>query len=171
MDCGAVSDALSWWGIIWSARPARVPPSRRAPSPRRPGATRRIRRLRRSAARQPELQVGGVAYRCPIEFVTRSPGLSPARSAADCGSTWRTTAPGGRTLFGRWFPGFALRIRSRVLRRLPGRALGFLARRFLLFGVQFLGHRQRPHLGIVPHALNLGGSSARPNEQPSDKAL
>jgi hypothetical protein len=25
-------------------------------------------------------------------------------------------------------------IRSRVLRRLPGRALGFLARRFLLFG-------------------------------------
>jgi DNA-binding transcriptional LysR family regulator len=46
-------------------------------------------------------------------------------------------------LFGRWFPGFALRIRSRVLRRLPGRALGFLARRFLLFGVQFLGHRQR----------------------------
>jgi DDE_Tnp_1-associated len=33
-----------------SARPARVPPSRRAPSPRRPGATRRIRRLRRSAA-------------------------------------------------------------------------------------------------------------------------
>jgi hypothetical protein len=37
-----------------------------------------------------------------------------------------------------------------VLRRLPGRALGFLARRFLLFGVQFLGHRQRPHLGIVP---------------------
>src|ERR1700675_3365921 len=70
--------------------------------------------------------------------VTRSPGLSPARSAA---------RPGGRLLraaepfFGRWFPG-ALRIRSRVLRRLPGRALGFLARRFLLFGVQFLGHRQ-----------------------------
>src|ERR1700674_340068 len=26
------------------------------------------------------------------------------------------------------------------------------ARRFLLFGVQFLGHRQRPHLGIVPIA-------------------
>src|SRR5271154_5604593 len=37
-----------------------------------------------------------------------------------------------------------LALRSRVLRRLPGRALGFLARRFLLFGVQFLGHRQRP---------------------------
>ena len=55
-------------------------------------------------------------------------------------------------LFGRWFPGFALRIRSRVLRRLPGRALGFLARRFLLFGVQFLGHRQRrpnPPLAIL----------------------
>src|ERR1700730_2576043 len=69
----------------------------------------------------------------PPSSVTRSPGLSPARSAADCGSTWRTTAPGGRTL---------------------------LARRFLLFGVQFLGHRQRPHLGIVPHALNWGGSSA-----------
>jgi hypothetical protein len=84
--------------------------------------------------------------------------------------TWRTTAPGGRTLFGRWFPG-ALRIRSRVLRRLPGRALGFLARRFLLFGVQFLGHRQRPHLGIVPHASSSCGGSARPNEQPSDKAL
>jgi len=74
-------------------------------------------------------------------------------------------------LFGRWFPGFALRIRSRVLRRLPGRALGFLARRFLLFGVQFLGHRQRPHLGIVPHASSSCGGSARPNEQPSDKAL
>jgi hypothetical protein len=45
-----------------------------------------------------------------------------------------------------------LRIRSRVLRRLPGRALGFLARRFLLFGVQFLGHRQRrpnPPLAIL----------------------
>ena len=38
--------------------------------------------------------------------------------------------------------------RSRVLRRLPGRALGFLARRFLLFGVQFLGHRQRAGIGI-----------------------
>src|SRR6202051_191129 len=68
--------------------------------------------------------------------------------------------PGGGLLravepFRRWFPGFARRIRSRVLRRLPGRALRFLARRFLLFGVQFLGHRQRPHLGIVPHALVL----------------
>jgi hypothetical protein len=52
-------------------------------------------------------------------------------------------------------PRFAFRIRSRVLRRFPGRALGFLARRFLLFGVQSLGHRQRPHLGIVPHALVL----------------
>ena len=28
----------------------------------------------------------------PSSSVTRSPGLSPARSAADCGSTWRTTA-------------------------------------------------------------------------------
>jgi hypothetical protein len=37
-------------GHVLSARPARVPPSRRAPSPGRPGATRRIRRLRRSAA-------------------------------------------------------------------------------------------------------------------------
>ena len=35
----------------------------------------------------------------PSSSVIRSPGLSPARSAADCGSTWRTTAPGGRTLF------------------------------------------------------------------------
>src|ERR1700686_790686 len=70
----------------------------------------------------------------PSSSVTRSPGLSPARSAADCGSTWRATAPGGRTLFGRWFPG-ALRIRSRVLLRLPGRALGFLARRFLLVSI------------------------------------
>src|SRR3984893_4073394 len=55
-------------------------------------------------------------------------------------------------LFGRWFPSFALRIRSRVLRRLPGRALGFLARRFLLFGVQSLGPRQRrpnPPLAIL----------------------
>jgi hypothetical protein len=59
---------------------------------------------------------------------------------------------GGARLLGRWFPGFALRIRSRVLRRLPGRALGFLARRFLLFGVQFLGHCQRrpnPPLAIL----------------------
>src|SRR5580700_4434395 len=126
MDRGAVSDALSWWGIIWSARPARFPP--------RVAHRHRAARARHGEfgdfadpqQRQPELQVGGVAYRCHIEFVTRSPGLSPARSAADCGSTWRTTAPGGRTLFGRWFPSFALRIRSRVLRRLPGRALGFL---------------------------------------------
>jgi hypothetical protein len=58
--------------------------------------------------------------RVPSSSVTKSPGLSPARSAADCGSTWRTTAPGGRTLFGRWFPGFALRIRSRVLWRSVG---------------------------------------------------
>ena len=56
-------------------------------------------------------------------------------------------------------------------RRLPGRALGFLARRFLLFGVQFRGHRQRPHLGIVPMPSSSCGGSARPNEQPSDKAL
>ena len=78
---------------------------------------------------------------------TGVPSSSVTRSAR-----W-AARPGGRLLraaepfFGRWFPG-ALRIRSRVLRRLPGR--GFLARRFLLFGVQFLGHRQRPHLGIVP---------------------
>jgi hypothetical protein len=54
-------------------------------------------------------------------------------------------------LFGRWFPGFALRIRSRVLRRLPGRALGFLSRR-----VQFLGHRQHrpnPPLAILGRPL------------------
>ena len=56
--------------------------------------------------RQPELQVGGVAYRCPIEFRHQVGTLGRP--------TWRTTAPGGRTLFGRWFPG-ALRIRSRVL--------------------------------------------------------
>jgi hypothetical protein len=61
----------------------------------------------------------------PSSSVTRSPGLSPARSAA---------RPGGRLLraaepfFGRWLPG-ALRIRSRVLRRLPGRALGFRRKR------------------------------------------
>jgi hypothetical protein len=30
---------------------------------------------------------------------------------------------------------------------------------------------QRPHLGIVPHASSSCGGSARPNEQPSDKAL
>src|ERR1700693_5609213 len=83
MDRGAVSDALSWWGTF-----------------RHRGAHRhRAARARHGEfgdfadpqQRQPELQVGGVAYRCPIEFVTRSPGLSPARSAADCGSTWRTT--------------------------------------------------------------------------------
>ena len=47
--------------------------------------------------RQPELQVGGVAYRCPIEFRHQVGTLGRP--------TWRTTAPGGRTLFGRWFPG------------------------------------------------------------------
>src|ERR1700720_3260168 len=76
MDRGAVSDALSWWGIIWSARPARVPPSRRAPSPRRPGATRRIR-LADPQQRQPELQVGGGASRCPIEFRRQVARLEP----------------------------------------------------------------------------------------------
>jgi hypothetical protein len=36
------------------------------------------------------------------------------------------------------------------------------------------GHRSLrycPHLGIVPHASSSCGGSARPNEQPSDKAL
>ena len=50
--------------------------------------------------------------------------------------------------FGRWFPG-ALRIAAASSGAFLARA-GFLARRFLLFSVQFLGHRQRPHLGIVP---------------------
>ena len=95
--------------------------TRRAPSPRRPGATRRIRRPRRSAA-APSLSCRSAASRTgvPSSSVTRSPGLSPSRSAADCGSTWRTTAPGGGTLYGRWFPGFARRIRSRGVRRLAG---------------------------------------------------
>src|SRR6202040_3017617 len=34
----------------------------------------------------------------PSSSVPRAPRLSPARPAADCGSTWRRTAPGGRTL-------------------------------------------------------------------------
>ena len=47
--CFAMAGALTAFGYLpansfWSV------PSRRAPSPRRPGATRRIRRLRRSAA-------------------------------------------------------------------------------------------------------------------------
>ena len=144
--------------------------SRRAPSPRRRGATWRIRRLRRSFS-SASLSCRSAASRTgvPSSSVTRSPGLSPARSAADCGSTWRTTAPGGRTLFGRWFPG-ALRIRSRVLRRLPGR--GFLARRFLLFGVQFLAHRQRPHLGIVPPCPRPRRASQwRPRPSPAASAI
>src|SRR6202163_5043627 len=41
--------------------------------------------------RQPKLQVGGVAYRCPIEFRHQVGTLGRP--------TWRTTAPGGRTLF------------------------------------------------------------------------
>src|ERR1700686_4990716 len=76
MDRGAVSDALSWWGIIWSARPARVP---------RGAHRHRAARARHGEfgdiadpqQRQPELQVGGVAYRCPIEFRHQVARLEP----------------------------------------------------------------------------------------------
>jgi len=100
--------------------------------------------------RQPELQVGGVAYRCPIEFRHQVGTLGRP--------TWRTTD--GRTLFWTLVPRRPSHPQPRP-RRLPGR--GFLARRFMVFGVQFLGHRQRPHLGIVPHVSSSCGGSARPN--------
>jgi hypothetical protein len=56
----------------------------------------------------------------PSSSVTRSPGLSPARSAANCGSTWRTTAPGGRTLLGHAALGVERGIAHQKLGR-PGR--------------------------------------------------
>jgi hypothetical protein len=67
--------------------------------------------------RAPGPAEGGAGHRPGV----CSPGVPGGTRSGVLAATWRTTAPGDRTLFfGRWFPGFALRIRSRVLRRLRG---------------------------------------------------
>jgi hypothetical protein len=113
--------------------------------------------------RQPELQVGGVAYRCPIEFRHQVGTLGRP--------TWRTTAPGGRTLFWTLVPRRPSHPQPRPAAPSWPRARLPCAPLPAVWRAVPRSPPASPSRYCPPTPSSSCGGSAQPNEQPSDKAL